>query len=394
MKVFIKGLNSCIMRKQKLQQYHDFLVANGHEISSDPHNSDAIIMWTCAFRADVRDNSLTQIQQYQQQYNAELIVAGCLPDIAPDLLQENFAGHIINWRDDKNKMEAFFGCTNLRFDQVSTVYAEEKLCDNAEKYRQDNPDKDATFYDQFIKLVVAEGCRFNCSYCSERLAFPSFHSFPEDRLIEACRHLVEETKQLEVILLADSLGNYGSDIGSNLPTLIHKLKTIHPDLKFALNNLNPVSFIQYYNDMVEFLHNGNLQHLNLPIQSASPHILKLMKRGYTRKDLDKIFTLLNSIGFTRFDTHVIIGFPGETEEDVEETIQFILQHRPSYVLLNSFMESPRMSATSLPSKVCEETKHQRMHKAEAVIKATGIICNADDSKLSTERYHRLNLKRR
>jgi threonylcarbamoyladenosine tRNA methylthiotransferase CDKAL1 len=292
MKVFLKGLNSCTMRKQKLQQYRDFLIANGHEISDDPNNSDVTIMWTCAFRADVRDNSISEINRYQQEYGSELIVAGCLPDIAPSLLRENFSGRIINWRDDKERMEEIFGCAKLRFDQLPTVYVEEKLCDDAEKYRRENPDKDATFYDQFIKLVVSEGCQFQCAYCSERLAFPPFRSFPEDELVQACRRMVEETGQLEIILLADSLGNYGSDIGSSLPQLIRKLKTIHPDLKFALNNLNPASFIQYYDDMVEFLRNGDLLHLNLPIQSASARILKLMNREYKREYLILLLVFL------------------------------------------------------------------------------------------------------
>lgn len=390
MKVFLKGLNSCVMRRQKLQQYRHFLTANGHKIASSPCHSDVNILWACAFRKDTLDNSIFEIKRYQHEYSGELIVAGCLPDIAPKSLQEIFLGRIINWRDDKEKMESIFGCGKFKLSKNNPVYCESKLCNDAQKYREENPDKDATFHDQFIKLVISEGCNFKCTYCSERLAFPPFHSFPEDRLVKACCQMVEKTKQYDVILLADSLGEYGIDNGSSLPKLIRKLKQAEPALSFALSNLNPTHFLQYYNDMVGFLQNGSINHLSLPIQSASNRILKLMNRTYAREDINKIFGLFNSIGFTKIDTHIVVGFPGESDSDFEETIKFILRHRPRYVLLNSFFESSEAPASKFPDKISKETKRQRIWCAETSLKAAGIICNADDSELSVNRFHRLN----
>lgn len=391
MKVFIKGLNSCTMRNQKLQQYIDFLEANGHVVTDNPENSDVTVVWTCAYRGDVRDNSVSEIQRYEHQYEGEVIVAGCLPDIAPELLREKFSGRVISWREDRDKMEEFFGAENVKFDDVPNVFVEKHLCDDTEKYRKENPDKDATFHDQFIKLLISEGCGFDCAYCSERLMFPPYHSFQEDVLVEACRKKVEESDKLEVILLADSLGEYGKDIGSSLPSLMRRLKTIHPDLKIALNNLNPASFFEYFDQMVDFLKNGDIRHLNLPIQSASKRMLKLMNRSYTREDIDKIFSLLNSIGFTEFDTHIIIGFPGETEDDFDESIRFILQYKPKYVLTSRYMETPEMPSAVLPDKVDLETATLRSREAVRRIKAAGIICNSDDSDLAKDRLQRINL---
>lgn len=391
MKVFLKGLNTCSMRRQKLQQYRDFLVANGHEISSDPHNSDVILMWTCAFRADVRDNSISEIRRYQREYNGELIVGGCLPDIDPELLKKNFAGRILYWRGDNHLMEQFFGCDKLRFDQVPLIFIEKNLCDDAQKYREENPDKDAMFPDQFLKLLVSEGCNFECAYCSERLAFPPFRSFPEDELVEACRRMVEETGKLEVVLLADNLGAYGADMGSSFPALIRKLKTIHPSLRFALCNFNLAYFVQYYDDMAEFLRNGDFVHLNLPIQSASDRILKLMNRPYTRSDIEKVFGLLNDIGFKEFDTHIIIGFPGETEADYEETIQSILRYKPKYVLASNYMEVPRMASSRLPDKVDWGTISRLARNTVERMKAADILCNSDESDLMESRFRRISL---
>lgn len=263
MRIFLKGLNGCVMRKQKLKQYKQFLVANGHKIESNIESSNVCLIWTCAFRGDVLNNSISEIQRYKREYKSELIVAGCLPDIAPDILKKHFSGFIINWRDDANKLDEFFGAKTQSAKQFTPVFIEEKLCDDAEKYRNENPDRDATFHDQFIKLVVSEGCNYNCTYCSERLAFPPYRSFPEDELVESCYRMIKETGVFDIILLADSLGEYGRDIGSSLPALMNKLKSIHPEIRFALNNLNPASFIEYYNAMIDFIKKGrpNVQFL-------------------------------------------------------------------------------------------------------------------------------------
>lgn len=391
MKVFIKGLNSCGMRKANLHRYADFLRRNGHEISRTPLGSDVILLWTCAFRRDFMDNSISEIKRYEREYDAELIVCGCLPDIDEEMLRQNFSGRSIRWRDDERRMEELFGAGNKGLSEIEWLLSEDYLCDDVDEFRRENTDKDAFFIDQFNKLFVVEGCRFECTYCSERLAFPPCHSFPEEKLVEDCRRMVEETGKLNVMLLGDSIGDYGYDTGSSLPALMHKLKAINPDLKIALQGMNPASFVKFYDEMERFLLNGDIRHLQLPMQSASDRILWLMNRPYTKADLSRVFGLLNRVGFHEFDTHLIVGFPGETEQDMEETLSFVLKHRPKYVLVSGYMESAAMASSSLPDKVDDHIKHKRLRKVESAVKAAGILCNTDDSELSVERCRRLNL---
>jgi len=391
MKVFIKGLNSCGMRKADVQRYRDFLAENEHEIVNRPQDAEVLLLWTCAFRRDFRDNSISEIKRYTKEFDGELIVCGCLPDIDRDILKKNFSGRFVSWRNDQKGMEEYFGAPNKKLSEINRTLSEKSLCNDVEKYRKDNPLKDASFIDRFNKLFVTEGCNFECSYCSERLAFPPYRSFPEEDLVKACRDMVEQTGKLEVMLLGDSIGDYGCDTGSNLPALIHKLKGIDPELKVALQGLNPASIIRFYNEMKEFLLHGDIRHLQIPIQSASDRILKLMNRPYTRDDLDNVFGLLRSVNFTEFDTHLIIGFPGEKEEDLEQTLEFVLNYRPKYVLASGYMESPAMQASGLKDKVNDQVKYRRLRYAESQIKAAGILCNTDDSELSADRCRRLNL---
>jgi len=389
MKVYIKGFNSCLMRRQNIGQYRDFLRACGHEIVADAKKSDIILIWTCAFRADVCKNSLSQIKYYQENYTGKrLVVAGCLPDIDAKALSSIFKGDVVNWCDDSVKMAEIFGPAPKNLADFSTIYIQPKLCEDSELFRRKNPGKDATFPDQFIKLVVAQGCNHHCSYCSERLVFPPYHSFPLKKLIEDCRALVIKTGQTDVMLLADSVGEYGKDIGSSLPELIRALKDIHPGMKIALNNLNLADFIAYYGDMREFIKLGFFKHLNLPIQSVSPRILKLMKREYSPDDIHKVFSLLNDLGFKDFDTHIIVGFPTETDSDFKETIDFVLKYRPRYVLLNRYFEVPMIPSASLPDKVPLSEVTRRMHEAEKRLSEAGILYSSDE--LMKKRLIRVN----
>ncbi len=392
MNVFVKGLNSCPMRKQNLEQYCSFLTALGHRLVTTPDEADTAILWTCAFRGDLRDNSMHEIERYKRDYGVRVIVAGCLPDIDPDLLMSRFDGDIVPWRSDSQRLQELFG-SGINPERFRTVFVEANICDDTMKYRRENPDSDATFHDQFVKLLVSEGCEFDCSYCSEKLAFPAYRSFQPDELVKACRDMVDLTGRKEVVLIADSLGDYGCDIGTTLPELVRALVAAIPGVQLALGNLNPASFLRYFDEMKRLICNGHIRHLNLPIQSASDRILKLMNRPYTRDDIGRLFGMLNDAGFSEFDSHLIIGFPSETDADFEETMEFVLQYRPKYVLANNYMESPGMVSSKIQPKVPPEIRQARLTEFARRMKLADILCNTDDSELSADRLRRLNLSR-
>lgn len=389
MKVFVKGLNSCGMRRTNVRRYEDFIKANGHTLVSHPNQSDVSLLWTCAFRGDMRDNSLLEIRRYLNEYQTTLVVVGCLPDIDREMLEDEFRGRFIAWRGDESEMESFFGSTTKLYD-VAAVYGELPLCDDVEQYKKDNPDKDATFVDQFVKLFTSEGCNFHCTYCAEILAFPPYRSFPIENLVNACRQLIEESGRTQVMLLGDCIGDYGCDIGLTLPGLLEELKKIHSQITFGLQGFNPANFVQYFDEITQLIQQGDIFHMQIPIQSASDHILKRMNRPYAKSDILRVFDFLEQVNFNAIDTHILIGFPGETEEDFEETMDFLLQYQPHYVLASRYMESAAMPAFELSGKIDPNVQLRRLQSAGERIRAAGIICNTDDSDLSAARCRTMN----
>jgi threonylcarbamoyladenosine tRNA methylthiotransferase CDKAL1 len=391
MKVYIKEFNSCVMRKQKIQQYRNFFLGNGHQLVSAPEEGDITIIWTCGFRGDFRDGSVLAIENLRGKSRGKVLVTGCLPNIAPASIPVGEDVLVIPWRQDEEAFSSFFMARKgLR--QFDGVFCEGRRCEDTAQYRLLRPEDDCTFHDQFIKLVIAEGCLFACSYCSERLAFPAFKSFPAEELVTACRSVVEQTSVYDVMLMADSLGQYGKDINSSLPELMQQLLDIHPKLTLALNNLNPANFIEFEQELADCIRDHRIKHLNLPIQSASDSLLRAMSRPYGRNDLDRMYDLLQQLDFHAHDTHIIVGFPGETEEDIEETIRFLARCRPRYSLVSMYMEASGAPASLLPGKVDQVMTYGRIARMTDELTKLGIICNADGSDLSMLRLRLLAAK--
>jgi threonylcarbamoyladenosine tRNA methylthiotransferase MtaB len=226
--------------------------------------------------------------------------------------------------------------------------------------------------------------------------FPPYQSYPEDQLVESCKKLVQKEKEagcsedIKVMFQADSVGDYGRDTGSSLPKLIRRIVAIDPLVKVGLQGFNPAHFIEYRNDMIQLISEGRIFHIRIPIQSASARILKLMGRKYTIEDIEKVFNTFHELNYDEFSTDVIVGFPGETEEDFKETVNFITKHKPRYILLSAYMDFSRLPAYHLPNKVDHETKQRRLEEADRIFTGMGIYCSTDGGTMTDERRKRLN----
>ena len=377
-------------RRQEIQEYREYLKRCGHKLVDDVSLADTILLWSCGYRSDFRDSSLKTIQKFARMRSKRLVVAGCLPDIAPEMVKNVFKGEVVPWRHDEKKLHKIFGACGITLKNCHSVFAEPKICDDAATYRRLHPGVDVTFPDQFIKLIVSHGCGYRCTYCSERLMFPGYRSVPEKELVRACRWMIEATGAKDVILVADSLGEYGRDIGSSLPQLIRKLHAIDPGVHVALNNLNIGDLLRYFSQMEDFILRGVIYHLNLPMQSASDRILKKMRRPYTSRDLEKVFAMLHRLNFTNYDTHIIVGFPGENENDLQTTLDFLLKQKPRYVLISRYMETPRTPAAALPGKVPVPLANRRLVRVSRELAKAGVICNVEGGTLAKGRIKRLS----
>ena len=141
---------------------------------------------------------------------------------------------------------------------------------------------------------------------------------------------------------------------------------------------------------MNFIKQGKIFHLRLPIQNGNDKILALMWRKYTVKDIRKIFNGFRDIGYHGFSTDIIIGFPGETEATFKDTVDLILEYLPQYILLSAYMDFERLPSYSLPDKVPDDIKKNRLNQASDLFVSKGIYCSTDGGGMTDERRHRMN----
>jgi len=199
-------------------------------------------------------------------------------------------------------------------------------------------------------IPIAIGCLGACSYCATRFARGRLKSYPIDCIVAETKALVADGCR-EIWLTSEDNSCYGLDIGTNLAEIIKAVSAVPGDFKIRVGMMNP-TYIRdekllaaligaYKNPKVsKFLH--------LPVQSGSDKILKAMKRGYTVSDFEKIIVAFRAeIPSIYISTDVIVGFPGETEEDFQKTIALIEKIKPGKVNISKFGARPNTEAAGM-----------------------------------------------
>jgi tRNA A37 methylthiotransferase MiaB len=194
------------------------------------------------------------------------------------------------------------------------------------------------------------------------LASENFHSFPEEQIIRNFKKGLKE-KYKNFALVAGDIGCYGVDIDTNLPSLLKKLFAVDGNYKLILEDLNARWLVKYYPELLSVLKTnfGKVSRIVFPVQSGSDTILKLMNRGYEIAEVKNcILDLHKRVPKMKLGTHIIVGFPGETDEDFQKSIALIRTRAFSYVSVFCYENRPNTQASKLPFTVDKETIAKRV----------------------------------
>ncbi len=338
------------------ERVRSYFSQNNYQIVKNPKDADIIFFIGCAVGENVADMSIQMVKEFQK-YNAELIVSGCLPNIEEEKLHNIFNGRLIGTKDfDKNpeKMDELFPKNKIKFQDINDAniafknvnedkpktalkqtFKNMQLVGNFNLKIKDHIFKNllgenSFFYFLFslinkpmYRVRISWGCNSNCTYCGIKKAIGVHKSKSVEQSIEEFKKGVNIGYKF-FALNADDIGAYGTDIGSNFAKLLEKITSIPDDYKISLSNLSPRWLVRYINELVEIIKTEKIIALGVPIQSGNNRILKLMNRYH---DKEKIIEALKRIkkAFPRLilHTHIMIGFPTETEEEFKETMYFI-----------------------------------------------------------------------
>ncbi len=293
----------------------------GYQIIDDETQADVIVVNSCCFIGDAKEESIQTIldmSEYRIHGRCKaLIVTGCLAQRYKDEVLKEIpeVDAVIGTMTYDKIMEAversFKGEHFQQFDDVDRV-----LMPTGARL--------LTTGGHYAYLKIAEGCDKCCTYCVIPQVRGHYRSYPMEDLLEEARILVERGTK-ELILVAQETTLYGTDIygKKSLHELIRKLCRLEDLEWIRILYCYPE---EIYEELIDvMIEEPKVCHyLDLPIQHASDHVLKRMGRRTTRADLERIITHLRErVPDIMLRTTMITGFPGETEEDHEEAMQFV-----------------------------------------------------------------------
>lgn len=325
----------------------------GYEFTDNEEEADIIVINTCGFINDAKEesiNTILEMAKYKENNLKALIVAGCLV--------ERYKNEILQ---ELPEIDAIVGTTAFDkiCDVVDDVLADKKHNELESINKMCRPDvrRIITTGGYYSYLKIAEGCDKHCTYCSIPMIRGAYRSVPMDELVKEAEYLADNGVK-ELIIVAQEITVYGKDLygEKKLPELLHRLCKIPGIQWIRLLYCYPEEITD---ELIETIRTEKkiCHYIDMPIQHASDKILKAMGRRTNNAELRNIISKLRKeIPDICLRTTLITGFPGETEEDYQILLDFI--DEMEFDRLGVFTYSPEedTKAASLDNQVDEEVK--------------------------------------
>ncbi len=398
-KVYVEAVHAaCNRRKLDAQKIASFFENNGYRVVKDPRDADLMLLITCAVSLEREATSISRIHNLKK-LGGELIVSGCLPAINQHRLTTVHGGISIP-TSEINKLDEYFPNMRVKFSELRDANrywpSYEKVF--GRQFFQVALEKIKSFRKLSLRYIIKKeiprvfckvarkpsaaeitpfsirtswGCNQHCSYCAVRSAVGKFHSKP----LEVCQaEFMEGINKgyREFELIADDLGAYGVDIGKTFPDLLNSLLAVKGDYRVQIWNLSPIWLVKYREAFAPILKTKKIGGIHCPVQSGSKKMLTAMRRY---SNVDKIQEAVlavkkHSPGLT-LTTDMIVGYPGETEEDLDATIAFLRNTHFDSVHIFIYNDVPNTVAYSNGNKLAPGVIEQRAGKLQRELDKIG-----------------------
>ena len=350
MRVYIETYG-CALNRGDTAIMETLLRERGHEITERAEKADVLILNTCAVRLETEERMKQRIVQLNQ-LGKKLVVAGCLAGALPATVSSLAPNASILGPQAVERVVEVVESPERR------VYVQG---DKATKVPR-------VFNGKIFIVPIADGCAGDCSFCITKLARRKLRSYPAREIVEAVREAVSKGA-VEVELTAQDTAAYGLDTGwkFRLPDLVKEVVKVEGDFRVRIGMMTPELAMRILDDLVEVLNDRKVfKFVHLPVQSGSDKVLKLMNRKYTVDEYRALVKeIRGKVPGVSVATDIIVGHPGEEEEDFEETIALMKELEFERVHLAMYSIRPNTPSARMP-QVPDSVKKQRMGRAMAV----------------------------
>lgn len=352
----------CQMNVHDSEKLAGMLENMGYKETENNKNADIILFNTCAIRENAELKVFGKVGSLKnlKKENPNMIIGigGCMMQVDEivDKIHEKYP-----------YVDLVFGTHNIH--RVPDLIKEIK--EQKEKVYEVWPEADGLIPDTPVKrdgdykawVTIIQGCNNFCSYCIVPYVRGRERSRNLNDIINEVKKIVDEGVK-EITLLGQNVNSYGNDLDSNVnfSMLLAKLNEINGLKRIRFMTSHPKDLDL---EVIKTIRNNNkiCEHFHLPVQSGSTKILKKMNRGYTREDYIKLVNMIrDEINDPSITTDFIVGFPGESEEDFEQTIDLVKKLRFDMAFTFSYSPRENTRAAEMENQISEELKDKRLKK--------------------------------
>lgn len=336
------------------------LGAYGYKIIDNKEEADLWLLNSCTVKNPAEDHFRNYIKEAKSKEKS-LVLAGCVPqghqksdyiqglsvigvqqiDRVVEVVEETLKGNSVRLFSQKKESGRKAGGASL----------------NLPKIRK-NP---------LIEIIaINTGCLNQCTYCKTKHARGNLGSYPIEQIVERAVQSFSEGV-VELWLTSEDLGAYGRDIGVSLPELLWQLVKVIPEgAMMRLGMTNPPYILEHLEEIAKILQEPRVySFLHVPVQSASDSVLMEMKREYCAADFRHVVDFLREkVPDVNVATDLICGFPTETDEDFEETMELVKQYKFASLFINQFFPRPGTPAFHMQRIPAQDVKKRTKRVSE------------------------------
>ncbi len=323
------------------------LIQNGgHTLVDDTSESDLNVIVTCSVKDATANKMIHRIKSLESR---PLIVAGCLPKAE--------MGTVSRFAENASML----GPNSLgRTLQVvdSTLEGRQQIAlEDTDVSKVGLP---KVRLNQTVGIVeIASGCMSECTFCQTKLAKGGLSSYRTGDIVRQVKAEIDDGCR-EIWLTSTDNGCYGLDIGTDLPELVNAVSSIPKEFMIRVGMMNPMYMPRIRRRLMGSLDSDRVfKFLHVPVQSGSDRVLHDMKRGHTAETFRRVAREARE-RFERMtiSTDIIVGFPSETEEDFEMTVNLLEEARPDVVNLSRYSARPGTDAAGMKQVDVAEVKRR------------------------------------
>ena len=363
MRVYVACVG-CEQRELDAQLVSDYVRACGEDVVESPDRCDTAVLVTCGVDAANENRSFEALRNLAERIpsSSRMVVGGCIPSINPARLSTFKVDATFSPRT-LSSLKSILGLS-LDVDQVR--YPNISIFDRSNDISVANsPREEYEMAKNGFKIRIDSGCLLQCSYCAIRHATGRLESVDADAIITQTRGGVARGVQ-SIMLVGGDTGAYGLDRGTSLDQLLRRILAVQGSYRLFIHDFNVNWFLRRINDFLSVFATQEAQRvraISFPVQSGSDKILKQMRRPYSADSSIAGLRRMREIApHIRQGTHIMVGFPGETEQDFVATVDMLDRARFDFVTCFAYSPRPNTYASALKIQVSPEVVAERLQR--------------------------------